>query len=112
MATGVESTTMDTAVVSTHANRSRAKQDEIPLLGLASAIALAATGSLLGYSLFSKKRRLPISGQICLGVMAGCAGVMTWKKRQEEIEAAHHLIDHVHEVRDARWLKKNPVEYV
>jgi hypothetical protein len=44
-------------------------------------------------------------------VLAGCAGVVTWRKRQEEIEAARHLIDHVHEVRDARWLKKHPVAY-
>ena len=102
---------MDTAVVSTHANRSRAEQSEVPLLGLASAIAFAAAGGVLGYSLFSKNRRLPISGQICVGVLAGCAGVVTWRKRQEEIEAARHLIDHVHEVRDARWLKKHPVAY-
>jgi hypothetical protein len=102
---------MDTAVVSIRANRSRAEECDVPLLGLASAMAFAAAGSLLGYSFFSRKRRLPVSGQICLGVLAGCAGIVTWLKRQEEIEAAHHLVHHVHEVRDARWLKKNPVAY-
>jgi len=102
---------MDNAVVSINANRSRAKECDVPLLGLASAIAFAVAGSLLGYSFFSKKRRLPVSGQICLGVLAGCAGVVTWIQREEEMEAAHHVIDHVHEVRDAQWLKKNPVAY-
>jgi hypothetical protein len=111
MTTGVESTTMGTAVVSINGNSSGAEQCEVPLLGLASAIAFGVAGSLLGYSFFSRKRRLPISGQICLGVLAGCAGVVTWMKREEEMEAAHHVIHHVHEVRDARWLRKNPVAY-
>jgi hypothetical protein len=111
MTTEVESTTMDTAVVSTNANPSKAGQCDVFLVGLASAVAFAAAGSLLCYSLFSKKRRLPISGQLCLGVLAGCAGAVTWKKRREEMEAARHLIDHVHEVRDTRWLKKHPVAY-
>jgi hypothetical protein len=102
---------MDTAVVSTHPNPSRAQEWDVPLLGLASTFALAAAGSLLGYSLLSRKWRLPISGQICLGALAACAGVVSWMKRQEEMEAAHHLVHHVHEVRDARWLKKNPVAY-
>ena len=102
---------MNTAVISTRANSSTAGQGEVPVLGLASALALAAAGSLLGYSLLSKKRRLPISGQVCLGVLAGCAGIVTWMKRQDEIDAAHHFAHHVHVVRDARWLKKNPVAY-
>ena len=102
---------MNTADVSIHASRARAEQGEVPVLGLASAIALAAAGSVLGYSLLSRKRRLPISGQICLGALAACAGMVTWMRREEEMEAAHHLVHHVHVVRDARWLKKNPVAY-
>ena len=74
------------------------------------AVVCAAAGSWLGFSL-SSSAALPVAGQLFLGVLAGCAGVVTWKKRQEELKAAHHLIDHVHEVRDARWLKKHPVAY-
>jgi hypothetical protein len=104
----VERATMETAVRS--ANGSPASADAA-LVGLMSAVACAAAGSWLGFSFLSRKRRLPVAGQVFLGVLAGCAGVMTWKKRQAEMDAAHHLIDHVHEVRDARWLKKNPVAY-
>lgn len=81
------------------------------MVGLVSAIVFAAAGSLLSYSLLSRKRRLPVTGQLFLGVLAGCAGAMTWKKRQEEALAARHLLGHMHEVRDARWLRKNPVAY-
>ena len=102
---------MNTEVMSTRAFPARADQGEVPVLGLASAIALAAAGSLLGYSLLSRKRRLPVSGQICLGALAACAGLVTWMKREEELEAAHHFAHHVHVVRDARWLKKHPVAY-
>ncbi len=101
---------MDSAVVSINANTSTTCQGDV-FLGLASAVAFAAAGTLLGYSLLSKKRRVPVSGQLLLGVLAGCAGMVTWKKRQQEIDAARHLMDHVHEVRDTRWLKKHPVAY-
>jgi hypothetical protein len=101
---------MDSTVVSINANTSATRQGDV-FLGLASAVAFAAAGSLLGYSLLSKKRRVPVSGQLLLGVVAGCAGMVTWKKRQQEIDAARHLMEHVHEVRDTRWLKKHPVAY-
>lgn len=101
---------MGSAVRSTGSIQSKAAQDGA-VVGLASAVAFAAAGSLLGYSLFAKKRRFPISGQLCLGVLAGFAGVVTWITRQEEMEAARHLVGHVHNVRDARWLKRNPVAY-
>jgi hypothetical protein len=97
-------------MVSTNADPSDAGQRDV-FLGLASAVAFAAAGSLLGYSLLSRKRRVPVSGQLLLGVLAGCAGMVTWKKRQQEMDAARHLMDHVHEVRDTRWLKKHPVAY-
>ena len=102
---------METAVVSTDARLPNGEQSNLPLVGLASTIAFVAAASLLGYSFISKKRRLPVLGQLCLGVLAGCAGVVTWSKRQEEAEAARHLIGHIHEVRDNRWLKKHPVAY-
>jgi hypothetical protein len=103
---------MESAVRSAESSPSEAAQDGVLLVGLASAVvAFAAVGSVLGYSLFARKRRLPISGQLCIGVLAGCAGVVTWIKRREEMEAAQHLIHHVHVVRDARWLKKHPVAY-
>jgi len=102
---------MDTAV--TFANTARSKEPEggAPLLGLASVVAFAAAGTALACSLLARKRRLSVLGQVCLGAVAGCAAVVTWKQRQEEMEAARHLMDHVHVVRDARWLKKNPVAY-
>jgi hypothetical protein len=37
--------------------------------------------------------------------------VLVWKRRQEELSAARHLMAHIHEVRDARWLKKHPIAY-
>lgn len=99
---------MQTAVRS--ANGTPASTDAA-LVGLVSAVACAAAGSWLGFSFLSRKRRMPVAGQLALGVLAGCAGVMTWKKRQAEMDAAHQLMDHVHDVRDKRWLKKNPVAY-
>lgn len=81
------------------------------VVGLASAVTLAAAGSVLGYSLLSRKRRVPVPVQLVLGLVAGGAGVMTWRKRQEELAAARQFMDHVHDVRDKRWLKRHPVAY-
>ena len=78
---------------------------------VASTLAFAAAGSLLGYSFFAPKERRSVSGQVCLGVLVLCAGVVTWQKRQEEAEAARRLVHHVKGARDARWLRKNPVAY-
>ena len=78
----------------------------------AEAVAFAAAASLLAWSFLpSKKRRAPIAGQVSLGVLAACAAVVVWKKREEEADAARHLFTHIHEVRDTRWLKKNPIAY-
>jgi len=86
-------------------------QATVPVLGLASAVAFAAAGSVLGLSLLARRRWLPVPFQLGLGVLAGCAAVVTWSQRQEEIAAARQLVHHAHEVRDARWLRKNPVAY-
>jgi hypothetical protein len=87
-------------------------QDCVPVVALASAVACAAATGLLAWSLFpAKKRRASIAGQVSLGVMAGCAAFVVWQRRQEEAAAAHHLMSHIHEVRDARWLRKNPIAY-
>ena len=88
-----------------------AMQAEVPVLGVASAFAFAAAGSLLGLSLLARRRWLPVPFQLGLGILAGCAAVVTWTERQEEIAAARQLVHHAHEVRDARWLRKNPVAY-
>jgi high-affinity Fe2+/Pb2+ permease len=101
---------MQTAVTSADANAATTANYGA-LVGLVSAVAFAAAGTWLGYSLFSRKRTLPVAGQVLLGALAGCAGVMTWTKREEEAEAARHLAHHVHEVRDVRWIRKNPVAY-
>ena len=89
----------------------KATQDCVPVIGLASALTLAASGGVLAYSLLSRKRRLSIPGQLCLGVVAGCAAMVTWQKRQEEAEAARRLLDRIHDAQDARWLKKHPIAY-
>jgi hypothetical protein len=98
---------MDTAV----RGGSMTAGNDVPVMGVASAVVLAAAGSLLGYSLLARKRRLPASGKVLLGVVAGIAGVGMWVKRQEEVDAARRVMGRVHEVRDARWLKKHPVAY-
>jgi hypothetical protein len=103
---------MDSVETSTQGTTSKAPQAEVPVVGLASAVACAAATSLLAWSLFpSKRRRAPLAGQVSLGVLAACAAVVVWKKREEEANAARHLISHIHEVRDTRWLKKNPIAY-
>ena len=85
--------------------------EEAPVAALATTLIFAAAGTLLGYSLFAKNRRISIPVQILLGLVAGGAGVMTWRRRQEELAAARHLMERVHDVRDRRWLKKHPVAY-
>jgi threonine/homoserine efflux transporter RhtA len=103
---------METDVRPTSANEFNSMQNDVPVVALASTIALAAAGTLLAYSLFpAKKRRLSISCQICLGALVAFAGAVTWKNRQEEIDAARNLVDHVNHARDAHWLKKHPVAY-
>jgi threonine/homoserine efflux transporter RhtA len=103
--------TAETSAESTSSN-SNAPLNAVPVIALASTVACAAAGILLAYSLFpAKKRRLPISAQVALGALIACAGAVTWKKRQEEADAARHLVHHVHLVRDAHWLKKHPIAY-
>jgi hypothetical protein len=103
---------MNSAETSTQGTTSKASQEGVPVVALASAVACAAAASLLAWSLFpAKKRRTSISGQVSLGVLTACAAVVVWKKREEEASAARHLIKHIHEVRDTRWLKKNPIAY-
>jgi hypothetical protein len=102
---------MHTDVSSTNA-APNPPQCAVPLIAVASTLALAAAGTLLVCSLFpSKKRRLSISSQVCLGALVACAGALTWKNRQQEVDAARHLVAHVNQARDARWLRKNPIAY-
>jgi hypothetical protein len=102
---------MDTVVRSEYAGAAKTPQCGVPMVGLASAVAFATAGSLLGLSLLARKRRQPISGQLCLGVLAGCAAAVTWMKRKEQVDAARHLLHHIHKAQDARWLRKNPIAY-
>ena len=84
----------------------------VPVIGLASAVSLAAASTLLGYSLSpGGKRRLSSSSRRGLGVLALCAGALMWVERQEEASAARHLLAQVGQARDARWLRKNPVDF-
>ena len=86
--------------------------EAIPVVALASSLAFLAAASLLVWSLFpARKRNASIVGQVALGVLAGSAATVLWSKRQEEAAAAHHLMHHIHEVRDTRWLKKHPIAY-
>jgi hypothetical protein len=109
--TEVENATMVSAERSAQEITPNASQD-VPVLALASAVACAAAATLLAWSFFpGKRRRASISGQVSLGALAACAAFVVWQKRQEEASAARHLITHIHEVRDTRWLKKHPIAY-
>ena len=90
----------------------RAVQDEVPVVGLASAVAVAAATSLLGFSMLpGGKRRLSMSSQVGLGVLALCAAALVWIERQEEAAAARRLMAHIDHVRDDRWLRKHPIDF-
>lgn len=87
-------------------------QPDTPLTSLASALGLAAAGGLLASSLLSAIRRRKVcSGPLLVGMIASSAAIVAWKKRQEEAEALHDLVDRIQDARDARWLKKNPIDY-
>ena len=102
---------MDAAVRQENVGASKTAQCGVPVIALASTVAFAAAGSLLGYSFFAPKDRRSVAGQLCLGLLVLCAGAVTWQKRQEEAEAARRLLHHVKGARDARWLRKNPIAY-
>ena len=102
---------MDSGVMSANGDLIQESPCEVPYAGLASAVAFAAAGSLLGYSLFAKKRRLPVAGQVFLGAVAGCAGAVIWTRREQEWAAARELVEHVNDARDRHWLKRHPVAY-
>lgn len=103
---------MDWAEASAKETPSNPPQDNVPVVGLASAFTLAAATSMLAWSLLpGRKRRASIFGRLSLGALAACAAIVIWNKRQEEADAARHLFTHIHEVRDARWLKKHPIAY-
>lgn len=104
--------TMNWTEISANATTSNPPDDSVPVVGLASALTFAAAASLLAWSLFpGAKRRASIAGQVSLGVLATTAAVVVWNQRQEEAAAARHLMSHIHEVRDTRWLKKHPIAY-
>ena len=87
-------------------------QPDTPLTSLASALGLAAAGGLLASSLLSAiRRRKACSGPLVVGMLASSAAILAWKKRQEEAEAARQLLDRFQDARDARWLRKNPIDY-
>ena len=91
---------------------SKTEQEEVPLVGFASAVAVAAATSLLGFSMLpGGRRRLSMSSQVGLGVLAACAAALVWIERQEEATAARKLFAHIDHVRDDRWLKKHPINF-
>ncbi len=91
---------------------SKTAQDEVPVVGLASAVAVAAATSLLGFSMLpGGKRRLSLSSQVGLGILAACAAALVWIERQEEANAARRLLTHIDHVRDDRWLRKHPIDF-
>ena len=101
---------MDTDLRS--ATENNPPQTDVPVIALASTVAFAAAGTLLACSLLlSRKRRLSIPSQVCLGAMVALAGAVTWKNRQEEVAAARNLVAQVNHARDARWLKRHPIAY-
>ena len=102
---------MESAETLAQARTGEANCTEVSVAALASALTFVAAGTLLGYSMLAKKRRISIPVQLLLGLVAGGAGVMTWRRRQEEFEAARFLMECLHDVRDRRWLKRHPVAY-
>jgi hypothetical protein len=102
---------MDTVERSDHAGAAKTPQCGVPMVALASTVAFAAAGSLLGFSLFVPREKRSVPAQLCLGLLVVCAGAVTWKRRKEEADAARHLLRHIHKAQDARWLRKNPVTY-
>lgn len=80
-----------------------------------SALAPAAVGAVigvLGICLTTKQRR----GQSAiLGGLIGCAlgfgGGVAWCTRNQTSAVARNALKNVQAVRDARWLRKNPVAY-
>ena len=89
----------------------KSSDDSVPVLSLASAVATAAAGSLLGLSLLPGKKRLSNTSRLGLSVLIACAGVVMWVTRQEEATAARNLIDFIDEKRDERWLRRNPIDF-
>jgi hypothetical protein len=83
----------------------------VPVLALASTLAFAAAGTLLGYSFAAQKRRMSVPVKLLLGLVAVGVGAVIWNRREEEIAAARQLMEHVHDARDKRWLKRHPVAY-
>jgi high-affinity Fe2+/Pb2+ permease len=103
---------MNTAVSFAHVPASKTSQDSVPLVALASAVVTAAAGGLLGFSLLpGRKRRLSTTSQAGLGVLLACAGVVLWVARHEEAAAARNLLAYIDEKRDARWLRRNPIDF-
>lgn len=95
-----------------NASRSETSQDGVPMVALASAVVTAAAGGLLGFSLLpGRKRRLSTASQAGLGVLLASAGVLLWVARQEEAAAARNLFAYIGEKRDARWLRRNPIDF-
>ncbi|MDP9051625.1 MAG: hypothetical protein M3O31_13040 [Acidobacteriota bacterium] len=102
---------MHTAETSANPTTSPLAADTLPVAALASVALLAAAGTLLACSLFPGKRRSSIPGQLFLGLLSASAAAVIWNQRQQEADAARHLMSHIHEVRDTRWLKKHPIAY-
>jgi hypothetical protein len=102
---------MDAALSQESINAGKASDQCVPMVALASTVAFAAAGSLLGFSLFAPKRFRSVPGQLALGLLVVCAAAVTWQKREEEAEAARLLMHRMRDARDARWLRKNPIAY-
>ncbi len=58
-----------------------------------------------------RKRLLSSASQVGLAVLVACAGAVMWARRQEEAVAVRHLGAHIGQVRDARWLKRHPIDF-
>ena len=103
---------MDTAVNFPNVPGSKTTQDSVPALALASAVVTAAAGSLLGFSFLpGGKRRVSNTTRLGLSVLIACAGIVLWAKREEEAEAARHLLHYIGDKRDERWLRHNPIDF-
>ena len=74
-------------------------------------IAVGTTlGVLAAYSKSSRKTRRAVLGGL-VGSVVGFGGGVAWASRRVTGAAARRAIGEVNTVRDARWLRKNPIAY-
>jgi hypothetical protein len=74
-------------------------------------VAGAILGAVAGYLLSERERtKYTVIGSL-LGGAIGLSGSMTWSGRRVIGGIASEAMHNINEVRDQRWLDKNPIDY-